>query len=247
METLTAAFAYVCGQARCFVIDGVPLPVCQRCAGLYVGAFVTGVWLLLSRAARRGLPAYGVVCAQALALLVALAGGLHVLDSGPTWRLLCGLWTGHVALLWLVGGGNQLRAAARGGPAGPCVWALPIRARSASEGFPGNAAAHGEPVAGAPGSDNWERRQNVAAWLAIVTMPMLAVLLAALPARGWLIWTAAIMAGAGLLAAAVLAAGVSMLVAGRAWVRHVRAGVYPSGRARLSPGPTGPIMPPPVP
>jgi hypothetical protein len=214
MDTLTAAFAHVCGQARCFVIDGAPLPVCQRCAGLYIGAFATGVWLLLGRAWRRGLPAYGVVCAQALALLVALAGGLHVLDSGPTWRLACGLWTGHVALLWLACGGNQLRAAARGGPA--------------------------EPLA-------WNRRQNIAAALAVAVLPALAVLLAALPARGWLIWTAAIVAGAGLLAAAVLAAGVSAMVAGRAWVRHVRADLQPAGRTRLSRGPTSPIIPPPVP
>jgi len=211
MDAVAAVFAHVCGQTRCFVIDGAPLPVCQRCAGLYVGALATGVWLLLIRAGRRGLPASGVVCAQALALLAALAGGLHVLDFGPTWRLICGLWTGHVALLWLVCGGNQLRAVACGGPA--------------------------EPLA-------WNRRQNTGTALVVAVMPALAVLLAALPARGWLIWTVAIMAGAGLLVAAALAALVSVLVAG---AQHRRRDARLTGRTWLSPGPTGPIMPPPVP
>ncbi len=33
MDSLTWIFSHICGQGRCFVIDGSPLPVCQRCLG----------------------------------------------------------------------------------------------------------------------------------------------------------------------------------------------------------------------
>ncbi len=57
MDVLTTIFGHLCGQARCFVIDGVPLPVCQRCTGLYIGALLTGAWLLVSGVRRRGVAA----------------------------------------------------------------------------------------------------------------------------------------------------------------------------------------------
>jgi hypothetical protein len=47
-------------------------------------------------------------------LLAAMLGGIHVIDFGQSWRLLCGLWTGHVVVLWLVGGTRHL-------------WHLPLR------------------------------------------------------------------------------------------------------------------------
>lgn len=108
---MTDLGAYVCGQQRCFVVDGVPLPVCQRCLGLYAGAALTWGGLLLGGAWRRTLPPRPVVALQAVALIAALLGGLHVIDGGPAWRLLCGLWTGHVVVVWLVGGAGQLSAA----------------------------------------------------------------------------------------------------------------------------------------
>lgn len=108
---MTDLGAYVCGQQRCFVVDGVSLPVCQRCLGLYAGAAVTWGGLLLGNAWRRTLPPRPVVALQAAALIAALLGGLHVIDGGPAWRLLCGLWTGHVIVVWLVGGAGQLAAA----------------------------------------------------------------------------------------------------------------------------------------
>ncbi len=122
MELVTALFGHLCGQARCFVADGVVLPVCQRCTGLYVGALLTGMWLLVGGAWRRGLPDLGVVCVHAGALIVALLGGLHVFDFGPAWRLMCGLWTGHVAMTWLVTGATQVRAWTRAASADEVAW-----------------------------------------------------------------------------------------------------------------------------
>lgn len=61
----------------------------------------TGLW-------RRGLPGREVVLLHIVVLLTAMIGGLHLIDLGPRWRMLCGLWTGHVALLWLVGGASAI-------------------------------------------------------------------------------------------------------------------------------------------
>ena len=111
METLTAIFAYLCGQGRPFMIDGAPLPVCQRCLGLYAGATMTAAWLVASGVWRRGLPDRRTMWLHTAMLMAAMLGGMHLFDPGPAWRLVCGLWTGHVAMLWLVGGAVELRSA----------------------------------------------------------------------------------------------------------------------------------------
>jgi hypothetical protein len=106
-------FSHLCGQGRCFVIDGEVLPVCQRCLGLYLGAALTAAWIVVGRLWRRGLPPTTIVVANAAALAAAMLGGLHAIDAGPRWRLACGLWTGHVALLWLTSAGAHLWRAGR--------------------------------------------------------------------------------------------------------------------------------------
>jgi uncharacterized membrane protein len=127
MDALTYIFSHVCGQGRPFVLDGEALPVCQRCLGLYAGAALTGLWLVASGAWRRALPERSAAYAHIVMLLAAMAGGVHWLDAGPTWRLVCGLWTGHVAMLWLVGGaGHFLRLAGRV-PLGICAAGLRTR------------------------------------------------------------------------------------------------------------------------
>ena len=127
MDTLTYIFSHICGQGRPFVLDGEALPVCQRCLGLYAGAALTGLWILASGLWRRGLPERSAAYAHIVMLLAAMAGGVHWLDGGPAWRLVCGLWTGHVAMLWLVGGaGHFLRLAGRA-PLGICAAGLLTR------------------------------------------------------------------------------------------------------------------------
>lgn len=106
--TLTDLFAHLCGQGRCFLVGGEALPVCQRCAGLCLGAFFTAAWLGLTGLWRRGLPCWSVWAVQVAGLAAAMLGGTHAIDAGPTWRLLCGLATGHVVICWLVGGGRHL-------------------------------------------------------------------------------------------------------------------------------------------
>ena len=113
METLREIFSFVCGQGRCFAVDGATLPLCQRCLGLYTGAFLTVIWLVASGIWRRGLPGWGVFLVNTATLLAAMLGGLRALDYGPVWRLTCGLWSGHVAVFWLISGAVHLWSLSR--------------------------------------------------------------------------------------------------------------------------------------
>lgn len=103
VEMATGLFSYICGQTRSFFVDAALLPVGQRCLGLYVGALLTAMWLLGTGIWRRGLPSWSVFLVNVAVLIAALLGGLHVIDPGPLWRFAFGLWTGHVAMLWLTG------------------------------------------------------------------------------------------------------------------------------------------------
>lgn len=109
MPTLTEIFSHVCGQGHGFAAGGAPLPVCCRCFGLYAGAAATAAWMLASGVWRRGLPSWSVFAANVAVLLAAMLGGLRVFGASPAWKLTFGLWTGHVAMLWLVGGAFHLR------------------------------------------------------------------------------------------------------------------------------------------
>ncbi len=107
-QTLQALFANLCGQGRCFIVDGEALPVCQRCLGLYAATAFTGICLLITGTWRKGLPPCGVGLLHSVMLLIAMLSGLHIIDAGPTWRLMCGLWTGHVVITWLLTGSAVL-------------------------------------------------------------------------------------------------------------------------------------------
>jgi uncharacterized membrane protein len=109
VEVLSEIFRHLCGRGRCFVAGGEALPLCQRCLGLYVGAAATALWLAASGTWRRGLPSRSVLLAHLAMLAAGILGGLHVIDAGPAWRVACGLWTGHVAAVWLFGGASALR------------------------------------------------------------------------------------------------------------------------------------------
>lgn len=109
MDVLSEIFRHLCGRGRCFVAAGEALPLCQRCLGLYVGAAATALWLAASGIWRRGLPSRPVFLAHLAMLAAGILGGLHVIDTGPAWRVACGLWTGHVAAAWLFGGASALR------------------------------------------------------------------------------------------------------------------------------------------
>ncbi len=122
MDLAVEFFSHLCGRDRCFVIDGVALPLCQRCLGLYLGVAATAVWIAAGRLWRRGLPPRGLLAVHGAVLLAALLGGLHVIDAGATWRLVCGLVSGYVFLVWLVTGAGHLWRLGRPGVAPPQHW-----------------------------------------------------------------------------------------------------------------------------
>jgi hypothetical protein len=119
---LTDIFSHICGQRSCFVVDGAVLPVCQRCLGLYLGSLLTAGWLAATGLWRRGLGSWSVFLVNELTLLAAMLGGLGLWGDSPMWKLTCGLWTGHVAMLWLIGGGGHLWRLSRPSRAGQLPW-----------------------------------------------------------------------------------------------------------------------------
>jgi len=97
MNLLFDIFSWLCGQnpARSFTIAGRLLPFCQRCTGLYLGLALTFILLILSRAARKGLPPRRIIYLNILCMLLMPVFGFHLLDPGPAWRLWSGLIFGH--------------------------------------------------------------------------------------------------------------------------------------------------------
>ena len=106
-QSILELFSHICGQspARSFSVDGHLLPVDQRCLGLYLGALHLGLLVLI------------------------VLGGWHIIDPGPTWRLALGLFTGHITMIWLIGGARD-------------IWTATL-ADSASGGWTARAASQG--------------------------------------------------------------------------------------------------------
>jgi uncharacterized membrane protein len=101
-------FGYICGQGRCFQAAGTLLPLCQRCLGLYSAAGFTGLFLFLSGGRRKSLPPLRVSLVHIVLLFISMLAGIHLIDPGAEWRFLFGAWSGHVFVIWLCCGTNQL-------------------------------------------------------------------------------------------------------------------------------------------
>ncbi len=101
-ELLRNFFGAVCGQNpdHTWAPGGVMLPCCQRCTGLYVGAFVALALHLWVRPRISG----RFLQVHALFLLQMLPFGLHWLPQGPALRTVTGMLFGFavVTFLWLV-------------------------------------------------------------------------------------------------------------------------------------------------
>ena len=99
---LGQGFSLLCGQNpdHIWAPGQVPLPFCQRCTGLYVGAFVCLLlhWALRPRQGNR------FVALHCLFLVIAAPFGFHLIPDGPVLRamtgVLCGFGIG--TFLWLV-------------------------------------------------------------------------------------------------------------------------------------------------
>jgi uncharacterized membrane protein len=122
---LWQAFSLVCGQnpEHTWSAGQTLLPFCQRCTGLYIGAFVCVALHLILRPGLGG----RFLAAHGLFLLIAAPFGFHWIPDWPSLRamtgVLCGFGIG--TFLWLVPGtawgranGAGHRAAAWGYAAG---------------------------------------------------------------------------------------------------------------------------------
>lgn len=117
MSILRTIFSFLCHQnaERCFDIDGLLLPLCQRCTGVYVGMGISFIWLLANCYYKKGLPPRTVIYVNIVSSVIMPVFGFHLLDPGPGWRLWSGLIFGNaVAFLILPGSSlicNECKAA----------------------------------------------------------------------------------------------------------------------------------------
>ncbi len=100
MDLLRHCFSLVCGQNpdHTWCPGGLMLPFCQRCTGLYLGAFVAAglYWLLRPGLTNRLLWVHG------LFLLAMAPLGFHWLPHGPFLRGLSGFYFGAALVTFLV-------------------------------------------------------------------------------------------------------------------------------------------------
>ncbi|MBI2892325.1 MAG: DUF2085 domain-containing protein [Deltaproteobacteria bacterium] len=103
-DAVRIAFGPYCHQRgdRSFELLGVVLPICARCTGLYVGAFVASIALPLVRSPRTLVPLW-VLFASAAPMAIDL-GLEHLVGAAPNAaaRLSTGLVLGAAAVAFLL-------------------------------------------------------------------------------------------------------------------------------------------------
>ena len=219
-DLLQHLFAGVCGQnlAHTWTPGGVPLPCCQRCTGLYVGA-LAGAALHLwfkPRLTSRFLWIHGVF------LLQMIPFGFHWLPQGPFVRTITGTLFGFglVSFFWLlptarrpVGDGvhPEVLGAPASGPARSCSGLGPVHSRPEA-GAPQGGTASSPAIWGcAVGEKPTTAKYFIALALS------LALVLALANANSTAVTSVlAILAAAGLLTLAVLVLTNLWLLAGQA-------------------------------
>ena len=86
MEHVKEVFALACSRAHCWVLGGEPLPFCQRCTGLYVGAAVAVVLYAVFRPRATSLSLW----IHGLLLLLMVPFGYHLVPQNGVLRTLTG-------------------------------------------------------------------------------------------------------------------------------------------------------------
>ncbi|MBZ5683449.1 MAG: DUF2085 domain-containing protein [Acidobacteriia bacterium] len=87
MNFLRQFFSHICGQQHCWVLGGVSLPFCQRCTGLYVGAFFALVFVLMFRPR----PSAFLYWIHGLFMLAMIPFGFHLVMHGAMARTVTGV------------------------------------------------------------------------------------------------------------------------------------------------------------
>jgi uncharacterized membrane protein len=101
---LDLVFAHLCGRTvgHVWMTGGIELPCCQRCTGLYIGAFCAIALHLSFRLP----PLSKYLWIPGLLLLQMVPFGFHLVSQGPLLRTLSGqlFAFGVVSFLWLMPG-----------------------------------------------------------------------------------------------------------------------------------------------
>ena len=104
-------------ESRSFYLDGVPMPICARCTGLYVG-FLIGIGLFAAvRKLRESPIPSALVIALVLPLVIdGVTQALGLRTSGNELRFLTGILAGSAGLAWVM---NRIEISARRGEMQP--------------------------------------------------------------------------------------------------------------------------------
>ncbi|HVN17672.1 MAG TPA: DUF2085 domain-containing protein [Dongiaceae bacterium] len=86
MNLLEQLFSHICGQQHCWVLGGVRLPLCQRCIGLYAGAFLALIIVRIFRPRPRAF----LYWAHGFFLLAMIPFGFHLVAHGGLTRTFTG-------------------------------------------------------------------------------------------------------------------------------------------------------------
>ncbi len=98
MTSLEHLFSLICGQVNCWTVAGRPLPLCQRCTGLYVGASVAlALWMFF-----RPKPTNLLLWAHGLALLLMVPFGYHFVPQSGDIRSITGYLFGFGLVFFLM-------------------------------------------------------------------------------------------------------------------------------------------------
>jgi hypothetical protein len=87
MKFLQQFFSHVCGQQHCWVLGGFTLPFCERCTGLYVGAFFALVFVLIFRPRPRAF----LYWIHGFFMLAMIPFGFHLVAHGAMARTVTGV------------------------------------------------------------------------------------------------------------------------------------------------------------
>jgi uncharacterized membrane protein len=98
MIFLRELFLHVCGQQHCWVLGGQTLPLCQRCTGLYGGAFCALVLILIFRLR----PNRFLYWVHGAFMLLMIPFGFHFITQGGLGRTLTGALFGFGLVYYLV-------------------------------------------------------------------------------------------------------------------------------------------------
>lgn len=98
MILLRELFSHVCGQQHCWVLGGQTLPLCQRCTGLYIGAFCALVLMLIFRLC----PNRFLYWLHGAFMLLMIPFGFHLIAEGGLGRTLTGALFGFGLVYYLL-------------------------------------------------------------------------------------------------------------------------------------------------